>query len=388
MKTIVVASDSFKGSLTSDEVAGYIRSGIRKVFPECNVKCVSVADGGEGTAAAVIKSLGGTFVDVDTEDPLGRQIVAQYGLYEDNGSLAAVIEMAAASGLTLLGERERNPLETSTYGTGLLVKDALLRGCRKLLMCIGGSATNDGGTGMLAALGFRFLDADGQSLPGKGSSLGKIASIDDSRVLPEAFDADFLLACDVSAPFCGPEGAAYVFASQKGADVAMTRILDNGLRSFANIILSHCGTDVSCMRGAGAAGGLGGGILAFLHARLVSGAEMVLDAVGFDEIIEGCDMVITGEGKIDMQTAMGKLPEAVRNRASEKNIPVAAIAGCVDVPEEAGTMGFAAILPIISAPMPLDYAMRPDVAGKNIVRTVCQIMSLIKSGEGCNTKIC
>lgn len=388
MKTIVVASDSFKGSLTSEEVAGYIRSGIHKIFPDCNVKCVPVADGGEGTSAAIIKSLGGTFVDVKTEDPLGRKIVAQYGVFEDNGSSTAVIEVAAASGLPLLAETERNLMETSTYGTGLLVKDALLRGCRKVLMCIGGSATNDGGTGMLAALGFRFLDADGQVLPGKGSSLGKIASIDESGVLQEALEVDFLVACDVTAPFCGPEGAAYVFAPQKGAGMAMTQSLDMGLRSFASIILSHCGTDISGMRGAGAAGGLGGGLCAFLHARLVSGAEMVLDAVGFDEIIDGCDMVITGEGKIDMQTAMGKLPEAVRNRASDKNIPVVAIAGCVDVPEEAGTMGFAAILPIISAPMPLDYAMRPDVAGKNIVRTVCQIMSLIKSGEGCNTKIC
>ena len=388
MNTIVVASDSFKGSLTSEEVAEYISSGIHKIFPECNVKCVPVADGGEGTAAAIVKSLGGTLIDVDTEDPLGRQIVAQYGVCEYNGSCTAVIEVAAASGLPLLGGKERNPMDTSTYGTGLLIKDALLRGCRKVLMCIGGSATNDGGTGMLAALGFRFLNADGQVLPGKGSSLGKIVSVDDSGVLPEALDADFIVACDVSAPFCGPEGAAYVFAPQKGADMAMTRNLDIGLRSFASIILSHCGTDISGMRGAGAAGGLGGGLYAFLHASLVSGAEMVLDAVGFDKIIDGCDMIITGEGKIDMQTAMGKLPEVVRKRAADRNIPVVAIAGCVDLPEDAGTMGFSAIFPVTPAPMSLDYAMRPDVAGKNIVRTVSQIMSLIKSGEGCNTKIC
>ena len=379
MKTIVVASDSFKGSLSSAEVAAYIGAGIHKVFPDCNVKCVTVADGGEGTAKAIVENLNGSFTDVFTVDPLGRSIVAQYGLVEENCCLVAVIEMAAASGLPLLVENERNPMETSTYGTGLLVKDAMLRGCRKVLMCIGGSATNDGGTGMLSALGFRFLDAGGEVLEGKGSSLGKISYIDDSGVLPEVFETDFLVACDVSAPFCGPDGAAYVFAKQKGADSEIVEVLDRGLRSFSMVAYEYSGIDLSALPGAGAAGGLGGGMKAFLNATLLPGADMVLDAVRFDEIISGADLVVTGEGRIDTQTLMGKIPFAISKRAASVSVPVIAVGGSVDV-SNMEELGFSAAFPVVSGPVSLSSAMQPEEAGKNIVRTISQIMALLKLG--------
>ena len=379
LRKIVVAPDSFKGSLSSSEVASYVKTGILKVFPDCDVKSLSIADGGEGTVDALVDCLGGEVVEAEVNDPLGMLHKAYYGIVEYGGQKTAVIEMAAASGLPLLDINERNPMETSTFGTGQLVYDAILRGCRKFMIGIGGSATNDGGTGMLSALGFRFLDASGNVLEGKGSSLSSIVSVDDSLVLPEVLESEYLVACDVTAPFFGPEGAAFVFAPQKGADQLMTEALDKGLRSFAGVVYEYSGIDISDMPGAGAAGGLGGGLKAFLGAVLIPGADMVLDAVNFNREVSGSDLVITGEGKIDRQTSMGKAPACVLKRATALNIPVFAIGGCVDVPEELGTMGFAAIFPIVSAPMTSVNAMCPNVAGGNIVRTVSQIMNILKT---------
>lgn len=379
---IVIASDSFKGSLASIEVAQSIEMGILDVFPSCDVVKVAVADGGEGTMDALCQSLGGRFIRIPVEDPIGRTINASYVILEDGNT--AVLEMSSASGLTLLTPAERNPMLTSTYGTGQLIDDAIGRGCRRFLVGIGGSATNDAGMGMLTALGYRFLDAEGNELPGAGASLSKVCGIDCSGVSQAVRDSEFIVACDVDSPLYGPDGAAYVFAPQKGADPDMVKALDDGLRHYADVVASYAGKipmhggpsctgeasimkDAASMSGAGAAGGLGYAFVAFFGARLQRGVDMVLDAVGFDSIIEGADLVITGEGRIDAQTLTGKTPYGVLQRASRQNIPVIALAGSVALDDSAG---FAAISQITPPDMQLSEAMLPAVASANLRRTI------------------
>lgn len=376
MKTILLAFDSFKGSLTSAEVTDAFEEGLRTTLPDCQVKKVCIADGGEGTAEAIVSTRQGEWAEAEVLDPLMRPIRARYGLI-DKGE-TAVIEMATASGLTLLSEDERNPLKTSTYGTGQLIADSLARGCRKLLIGIGGSATNDAGTGMLSALGFRFLDAEGNLLHGCGESLEKIASIDSSHILPELESVEITVACDVTNPFCGPCGAAYVFAPQKGANDAMVIQLDNGLRHFAQIIHSYNQVDVSEMPGAGAAGGLGGAFSAFLNTRLCRGVEWVLDALHFEELLKGCDLVVTGEGRIDHQTLMGKTPYGILQAASRQDIPTIAIGGSINWCPELKESGFSSILSINEEGLPLDIAMRPEVAKENLRRAGIKVGNMIK----------
>ena len=366
MNTILLAFDSFKGSLTSREVADAFEEGVRSVLPDCVVKKVCLADGGEGTAEALVGTLGGKWIEVEVSDPLMRPIRARYGVVDEGQT--AVIEMASASGLTLLAEEERNPLKTSTYGTGQLIANALKRGCRKLLIGIGGSATNDAGTGMFSALGFRFLDAEGNTLEGRGASLERIASIDASHVLPSLETCEIRVACDVTNPFCGPTGAARVFAPQKGADEAMVERLDRGMTHFAEVILLYNKVDVTNIPGAGAAGGLGGAFSALLGARLCRGVELVLEALHFDELLKGCDLVVTGEGRIDRQTLMGKAPMGVLEAASHRGIPTIAIGGSVEWCKELEDSTFASILSINEAGLPLHLAMRPDVTRENLRR--------------------
>ena len=389
---IVIASDSFKGSLSSIEVAESVEKGILDVLPSCNVVKVAVADGGEGTKEALCQTLGGKTVEIPVEDPIGRTINASYVILEDG--ITAVLEMSAASGLTLLTPSERNPMRTSTYGTGQLIADALGRGCRRFLAGIGGSATNDGGMGMLEALGYRFLDDDGNELSGIGASLSKVCRIDDSRVLQAVHESEFIVACDVDSPLYGPDGAAYVFAPQKGADPEMVRALDDGLRHFAEVTAMYMNSsengssanlddgeyllvngnviqDVSSMPGAGAAGGLGYAFVTFLGARLKRGVDMVLDAIGFDKMIEGADLVITGEGRIDAQTLTGKTPYGVLQRASRQDIPVMALAGLVDLDDSSG---FTAIRQITPPDMRLSEAMLPAVASANLRRTISALL--------------
>lgn len=360
MQKVVVASDSFKGCLSSIEVAEAVEKGIKACSPQCQVVKLAVADGGEGTIEALLTTMGGHMVKTDVRDPLGRPIIAEYAILEDG---VAVIEMSKASGLTLLEQSERNPLLTSTYGTGQLIADALDRGCRKFLIGIGGSATNDAGMGMLEALGCSFLDQNGNPLSVCGDSLSKVVSIDLSHIRPDAMQAEFIVACDVDSPFYGPKGAAYVYAPQKGASPQTVDRLDHGLKHFADIIQRTTGKDISDMPGAGAAGGLGGAFKAFLNAELRKGADMVLDAIGFDEIIRDADLVITGEGKIDAQTLAGKLPYAVARRASEANIPVIAICGKAEVD---ALPGFRSIIQVTPADQPIAHAMLPEVASANI----------------------
>ena len=388
-KKIVVASDSFKGSLTSLEVADSVEKAVREAFPQCDVVKVNVADGGEGTMDALRQTLGGRRVNLTVSGPLGRPVEAYYVILDDGNT--AVLEMSAASGLPLLAPEERNPSKTSTYGTGELIRDALGKGCTKFLVGIGGSATNDAGMGMLSALGYRFLDSDGAELEPVGGSLGLVESIlvencpprcvspddaalqmDDGNMLP---DASFIVACDVKAPLYGPEGAAYVFAPQKGADPQMVQSLDAGLRHFAEVAAQVTGSDFSQMQGAGAAGGLGYAFKEFLNASLERGVEMVLDAIGFDEIIAGADLVITGEGRVDSQTLTGKTPFGVAQRAIRQGIPVVAIGGSVAIdPHQAREAGFKDALKVTPEGMPLSEAMKQDVASENVYRTILKLM--------------
>lgn len=369
---IVIASDSFKGSLASMEVARSVEMGILDVFPSCDVVKVAVADGGEGTMDALCQSLGGRFIRIPVEDPIGRTIFASYVILQDGNT--AVLEMSSASGLTLLTPAERNPMLTSTYGTGQLIDDAIGRGCRRFLVGIGGSATNDAGMGMLKALGYRFLDAAGNVLPGAGASLSKVCGIDCSGVSQAVRDSEFIVACDVDSPLYGLDGAAYVFAPQKGADPDMVKALDDGLRHYADAVASGEASimkDAASMPGAGAAGGLGFAFVAFFGARLQRGVDMVLDAVGFDSIIEDADLVITGEGRIDAQTLTGKTPYGVLQRAFRQNIPVIALAGSVALDDSSG---FTAIRQITPPDMPLSEAMLPAVASANLRRTISALL--------------
>lgn len=375
MKKITIAVDSFKGSLSSREVADAFEEGFKSQFPKCEVVKVSIADGGEGTVDALVETLNGELVKALVADPLGRTISAQYGIIDDGRT--AVMEMSAASGLPLIAPTERNPLRTSTYGTGEMIVDAIKRGCRKFLVGIGGSATNDGGTGMLRALGFRFFDTKGNELIGGGEILERIDQIDNSTARAELAECEFIVACDVTNPLYGPEGAAYVFAPQKGADAAMVERLDQGLRNYARAIERFNGVQVDAIAGAGAAGGLGGGFKALLGARLEPGIDMVLNAMQFSKIIAGSDLVITGEGRIDRQTTMGKAPSGVLREATAQGIPTIAIGGAVQPCKELEQSGFAAVLPIVAGPVALEVAMQRDTAIENVRRTATQIAKIL-----------
>lgn len=363
MKKVVIASDSFKGCLSSQEVAAAASEAVRCVFPSCEIRCLTMADGGEGTAEALGAALGGDFRTRTVRGPLGDPVEASYLV---TGSMA-VIEMARASGLTLVPPQRRSPALASTYGTGELIADALGRGCRDCLVCIGGSATNDGGMGALAALGWRFLDAAGEVLEPVGASLGKVARIEGGGAIPALKECRFRVACDVDTPFFGPSGAAAVFAPQKGADAATVRLLEEGMAHFAAVVRDATGVDIGSMPGAGAAGGLGGALHAFLGAELLPGAEMVLDALGFDALAAGADLVITGEGRMDGQTLHGKAPAAVLARAQRLGVPVLALVGSLAGEKPAG---FRDVLTVTPPGMPTQWALWPETARLNIVRAL------------------
>jgi glycerate kinase len=376
MKKIVVASDSFKGSVSSLEVAVSVEKAVRKVFPDCEVLKIPVADGGEGTVEALAYATGGRTVSCTVHDPLMNPVEAKYGILGDSGT--AVIEMASAGGLTLVPENRRNPMQTTTFGTGELIRDALNRGCNRFLTGVGGSATNDAGTGMLQALGFRFLDKNGNEVAQGGRGLRDIATIDRSNVLTQLKKAAFTVACDVNNPFSGENGAAFVYARQKGADDAMIRLLDEGLKHFASVIKQSEHKDIDAIPGAGAAGGLGGGFLAFLSAVLKPGVGMILDALHFEERIIGADLIITGEGKSDRQTCMGKTPSGVLRAAQKQQIPVIAICGSAEDTEALNDHGFLAVFPVQPGIVTLEQAMNREVAMLNIERTVEQILRVIR----------
>ena len=376
---VVIAVDSFKGSLSSLELGQLIENGIKKIYENAEVKKVPIADGGEGTVEALVEGTKGQFVNVKVHDPLMRLIDAKYGIMGNN---VAVIEMAEASGLPLLKPEERDLRKATTYGTGELIKDAIEKGCREFIIGIGGSATNDAGLGMMQALGYKFLDKDGEVLGYGGEIMGKVAEID-SREAIEALDkCKFFVACDVDNPFYGSKGAAHVYSRQKGADDEMVEYLDSSLQKLALTLKEKTGKDIDDIPGAGAAGGLGGGFVAFLDGELKPGIDIILQEVGLAESIEGADFVITGEGRIDFQSIMGKAPMGVSKMSRDKGIPVIAIAGCVA--DDAGAMhdhGLDAFFSTINYPVSLEEAMNQERAGTFVEKNVEEIFRLIKVCE-------
>ena len=322
---LVFASDSFKGSLSGERTAQLLTEAAREVFGECVCIGVPVADGGEGTARAIVSALGGRMVCASVHDPLMNVIQASYGLAGD----MAVIEMAEASGLTLIPEDLRDPMQTTAFGTGELILDALGRGCRELYVTIGGSATNDGGMGCMRALGARFLDSEGNELPGRGRDLLRVAEIDLSGLDKRLSDVSVTALCDVTNPLCGEHGATYTYAAQKGADPQTIELLESGMRNYRDVIFRMTGTDCDSVKGAGAAGGLGAALRVFLGADMRSGIDTVLDLVGFDELLDGTDLAVTGEGRADSQSCRGKVMQGVGLRAKAKGVPVIGLCGSV-----------------------------------------------------------
>ena len=354
---IVVAPDSFKGSLSALQAAEAIELGIGKVFPDANIKKIPMADGGEGTAQSLVDATGGQLLVEQVADPLGNEIEAEYGILGDRTT--AVIEMAAASGLTLVPIDRRDPFVTTTYGTGQLIKAALNRGCRKLIIGIGGSATNDGGAGMAEALGAKLLTSNGKSISPGGWGLGALDTINLSDLDSRLGATATVVACDVDNPLTGKNGAAHVYGPQKGATPDMIETLDANLARFASIVKRDMGRSVGDIPGSGAAGGLGAGLIAFLNAELKSGVEIIIDAVQLEKQLEGASFVVTGEGEINFQTVFGKTPVGVAKLAKKLGIPVIAIAGSIaDGADEVHKAGIDAIIDIVSTPMPLEKAVR------------------------------
>lgn len=377
MKKIILAFDSFKGSASSLDIARSARKAILKEYPLCNVVSFPIADGGEGTTEAICTGLNVNKVSCSAHDPLMNPIEVTYGITKDGTT--AVLEMAAASGLPLVPDSLRNPMNTSTYGTGEVILDALNKGCRRFIMGIGGSATNDAGIGMLAALGVRFLDLSGNVLEPKGSSLIQIASIDDSCLHPALKESFFTIACDVNNPFYGLQGAAFVYAPQKGASPDEVKALDEGLRHYADIIRIQRKMDIASIPGSGAAGGMGGGLLPFLHAELKPGIDTILDIFNFREAIRNAGLIFTGEGKLDVQTGMGKALGGILKIANEESVPVIALGGCVEATELLNEMGFTTVLSIQPSPVSLEQAMQAEFTLDNIGRTITQVIRLVKA---------
>ena len=377
---VIIAIDSFKGSLSSEELSVAVEKGIGKVYIDAEIDRIPIADGGEGTVEALVEGTGGKIIEKVVKGPLLSPVKASYGILGDQKT--AVIEMATASGLPLVPVEKRNPQKTTTYGTGELIKDAVSRGCREFIVGIGGSATNDAGLGMLQALGFKFMDKDGNELAYGGEQLDKVASVDSSNSLPELSECSFLIACDVDNPLYGKNGAAHVYSRQKGADEEMVLELDKKLKYFGDFIRENLGKDVSSVPGAGAAGGLGGGFLAFLNSELKSGIDIVLEAVKLEERIAGADFVVTGEGRIDSQSVMGKAPTGVSKICAKNGVPVIALAGCVS--DDAGAThdhGITALFSTINYPISLVKAMEKDVATSFVEKNSEEIFRLIKICE-------
>ncbi len=323
---IILAPDSFKGNLTSLEVAIAFEKGIKRVLPRANCIKIPMADGGEGTVQSLIDGIGGEIIRKRVIGPIGQKVFARYGLLS-NGT--AVIEMAEASGLPLVTTRQKNPTKTTTFGTGELIIDAINKGAKKIIIGIGGSATNDGGVGMAQALGVRFLDSKDKEIKqhGSGGMLKKIVKIDTREANKVLKNINIIVACDVDNPLCGRLGASYIFGPQKGATPAMVRLLDDNLKHLAKIIKQSLKKDISKLKGAGAAGGLGAGLVAFAKAKMKSGVDIVIDATNLERHMKNTNLVITGEGRVDSQTAYGKTPSGVAKSARKHGIPTLVIGG-------------------------------------------------------------
>lgn len=349
------ASDSFKGTLSSEKIIELLTASAHRVFPECETLGVPIADGGEGTVDAVITVTKGEKRPVTVHGPLMETAESSYGVFHGD---SAIIEMAAASGLPMVPVEKRNPLHTTTYGTGELIRDALEQGYRKISIAIGGSATNDGGMGAMRALGVRFLDQDGNELGGAGSDLAKVADIDIQGLHPAVAEAEFTVMCDVNNPLTGSDGATYTFGKQKGGTPEILDELEAGMKNYACVVHKKLGKDVDQIAGAGAAGGLGAALCVFLHATLKSGIETVLDLIDFDGLLEGTDLVVTGEGRIDWQSAFGKVPSGIGLRCRAKNVPAVAVVGGMGTgAEKIYEFGVDSILPTINGAMDIEEAL-------------------------------
>ena len=372
---IVVAIDSFKGSLSTQEAAKAIREGARRACPEAEVYTSPLADGGEGTAEALTAALGGETVSLTVRDPLGRPVTATYGFVAETST--AVMEMAAAAGLPLLSAEERNPLETSTYGVGQMIADAMEKGAHRFLLGIGGSATNDGGLGMLKALGFAFLDKDGRPIGEGARALKDLHTIEAKNAHPLLAGCEFLVACDVQNPLCGENGCSAVFSPQKGAKDEDIPRMDEWLAAYAEktkALLPHADPSLP---GSGAAGGLGFALCSYLNATLASGVSLVLDVTRLAAHVKDADLVITGEGRLDSQSAMGKAPIGVAKLAKEFCKPVVAFCGCVGKGAIAcNAHGIDAYFPILQAPCTLSEAMNKENAYRNLSATAEQAVRL------------
>lgn len=373
---VVVAIDSFKGSLSSMEAGTAVAEGIYRADKEAEVTVRPLADGGEGTVEALTAGMNGKTEHVSVTGPLGNTVEASYGIIAETKT--AIIEMAAAAGITLLAEKDRNPLYTTTYGVGELMQDAMKKGCRNFIVGIGGSATNDGGVGMLQALGYGFLDAAGRQVPYGAEGLARIVKITDDRVVPELKECHFKIACDVTNPLCGEQGCSTVFGPQKGATLSMVEEMDKWLMHYAALTKEKYPQSDRNKPGTGAAGGLGFAFLSYTNAALDSGVKIILEETKLEEHIKCADIVITGEGRLDSQTIMGKAPIGVARMAKQYGKKVLAFSGCVT--EDAvlcNRHGIDAYFPILRSVTTLKEAMAPECAKENLAAAVEQVFRLI-----------
>lgn len=373
---ILISIDSFKGSLSSVEAGNAAAAGISKAIPDAQIAVRPLADGGEGTVDALVNGMGGSLRTIPVCDPLGRQIQASYGIMPDK---TAVIEMSAASGITLLKTDERDPMKTTTFGTGMMIKDALDLGCRKFIIGIGGSATNDGGIGCLQALGYNMLDADGNQVPFGAQGCAELFKIDASFADARLSESEFYTACDVKNPLCGDNGCSMVFSPQKGADTETAMRMDIFMKKYAHAVKEFNPDADPDTPGAGAAGGLGFALVSFLNAKLCPGAELIISAVGTEKLISTADMVVTGEGCLDGQTVMGKAPVTIAKIAKKYNKPVIAFSGIIGKNAElCNENGIDAFFPILRDLMTPDEAMNKGNAAENLSATAYQVFRVVK----------
>lgn len=375
---IVISIDSLKGSLTSIEAANAIKKGILSVDNKSDVVIMPLADGGEGTVEALVQGMNGEEKVISVTGPINEKVNATYGILKETNT--AIIEMAQASGLPLVPAELRNPLNTTTYGVGEIIKEAIEKGCRNFIVGIGGSATNDCGVGMLQALGFEFYDENDNLVGLGGKVLNQIKRIKTDNKLKELDECNFKIACDVNNPLYGENGAAYIYGPQKGATEEIVKELDKGLKNFAEVVKKDLGKDIAHIEGAGAAGGLGFGFLGFLNSKLESGIKIILDEIKLEEVVKDADIVITGEGRLDNQTAMGKAPIGVAKLGKKHGAKVIAIAGCT-TPDavKCNEEGIDAYFSIVNKAMTIDEAMKKENATQNMIETTIQIFNLIKA---------
>ena len=373
---VVVAIDSLKGSLSSLEAGYAIKTGIHSVLPDAEVCVCPLADGGEGTVEALTSGMGGRIEKVLVTGPLGRPLECAYGILEE--SHTAIVEISGAAGLASVPEQERNPLNTTTYGVGEVIKDAIEKGCRHFIVGLGGSATNDGGIGMLQALGYGILNVDGKQVALGAKGLQELTQITDTAVLPQLKECTFRIACDVNNPLCGEHGASAVYGPQKGATFDMVLRMDKWLNDYAELAAKKYPKANQKQAGCGAAGGLGFAFLTFTNAVLESGVKLVLEETGLEDGISDADLVVTGEGRLDRQTAMGKAPVGVAKLAKKYGKPVIAFCGCVAEDACALNGVIDAYFPILREAVSLQEAMDHDVAERNLIAAAEQVFRLIK----------